>query len=166
MNLYVMRHGLAEPLGAASPEEEWARQLTKKGQRRVRKAARGLKALDGEIDVVLHSPWIRAAASAEIVAKTLGSSVTIQPTDALIPDRPLAQVVDVLAALDAPRGVVVVGHEPQLGALVSTLITGLPYARLRLKKAGIAKLSTAKLRKGKCAVLQMLMTARQAARQA
>jgi len=54
-----------------------------------------------------------------------------------------------------------VGHEPQLSALISTLTSGNASARPLLKKGGLCKLEVEKLQIGKCANLLWLLTPRQ-----
>jgi phosphohistidine phosphatase SixA len=56
-----------------------------------------------------------------------------------------------------------VGHEPYLSSLVSFLLTGGPGLDLVFKKGGLCKLGILKLRPGRCAVLEMLLTPRQMA---
>ena len=50
-----------------------------------------------------------------------------------------------------------VGHEPDLSRLISTLLTGKTGLALELKKGGLCKLEIAKLRAGRCATLQWLL---------
>ena len=60
-----------------------------------------------------------------------------------------------------PARTLLVGHEPYLGRLISTLLTGGPDLTLTLKKGGLCKLTVSRLRYGRCATLEWLLTPRQ-----
>src|SRR6202020_3116131 len=74
MILYLVRHGIAvdpnDPKSPAEPE----RPLTAKGVQKTRAAALGLKELKVKPDVLITSPYVRAAQTAEIFAEALGFS--------------------------------------------------------------------------------------------
>lgn len=138
MNLYVVRHALAEDVSAGGDE---TRHLTEVGRQRTLKAAAGMRALGLEFDLILTSPLARAVETAEIIATAYASG--------LMP-RVLAELAtgvapgDAIAAL-APHGrndsVMIVGHEPQLGAMVSILLTGdRNTIHLRMRKGGCVAL--------------------------
>ena len=62
---------------------------------------------------------------------------------------------------EKPQRVLLVGHEPDLSALISTLICGKRNADIELKKGGLAKLTAETLTYGKCATLNWLLTPKQ-----
>jgi phosphohistidine phosphatase SixA len=51
-----------------------------------------------------------------------------------------------------------VGHEPDLSALASLLLTGGGGLTITLKKGGLCRLSAERLRVGRCASLEWLVT--------
>src|SRR5215468_1467835 len=74
MDLYILRHGLA------GSREEWSgpdaeRPLTNKGRSRSQAAARGLGLLGVAPEVILTSPYLRAAETAQLTAEVLGAPV-------------------------------------------------------------------------------------------
>ena len=72
MILYLVRHGIAvDPNDPKSPSEP-ERPLTAKGVQKTRAAALGLQALGVKPDVLITSPYVRAAQTAEIFAEALG----------------------------------------------------------------------------------------------
>ena len=119
--LYLVRHEEADD---GSPDEY--RALTGRGRRRMHTTARLLaREIDG-VDLVYTSPLVRAVQTAEIVVSELGFDEPV----VIAPELAGPTSLDRLArlALDAPRGcrgVMLVGHEPILGALVGHT-TGLP----------------------------------------
>src|SRR6202790_1151574 len=94
MILYLVRHGIAvDPNDPKSPPEP-ERPLTAKGVQKTRAAALGLQALGVKPDMLLTSPYVRAAQTAEIFAETLGfSPQKIRAHDAL---KPAGNPVDIV----------------------------------------------------------------------
>ena len=132
MQLFVIRHAAAEgtepgPAGAA-------RELTETGKAKLRRAVRGLGALEIRFDRMLTSPWKRAAQTARLL-ESLSSEPAFATELLAQPPRPE------LLALIAQRGDVtaVVGHEPWLGELTAWLAFGDPRhgEALVIKKAGV-----------------------------
>src|SRR5512140_1407352 len=72
MNLYIVRHAIAEQRAeSASEQEDSQRPLTKKGRKQFRKVASGLAKMGIEMDQILTSPYLRAADTAAILRKKL-----------------------------------------------------------------------------------------------
>ena len=164
MDLYILRHGLA------GSREEWngpdaERPLTGKGRSRAITAARGLARLGVAPDVILTSAYLRAAESGQLTAAELHAPVV--EAQALEPGQ-LAQGSRLLLQRYADdASVMLVGHEPDLSALIGLLIAGTPPAQVELKKGACARLSldASSLKSkaapdGPAAVLLWLMTAR------
>ncbi len=126
VRLYLSRHEEAEPGHAV---RDGHRVLTGFGRRRGRQTGRLLVERPEIIDTVWTSPLVRAVQTAEILAGALGleDSVAVK---AMIAEPPsVVALVDLL--LSAPgniQGLLMVGHQPTLGMLISTLI-GREYRR-------------------------------------
>ncbi|MEB3307342.1 MAG: histidine phosphatase family protein [Cyanobacteriota bacterium] len=131
--VFLMRHGIAEPRGGATPEP--LRALTPRGLRRTRAVAERLMQLNLTLDLLLSSPLQRARQTAELV-------VQAGLVDGLLIDEALAPGGDPWPLVEAcgPRRLMLVGHEPDLGDLASRLL-GAPVGAIRLKKAGLAVIS-------------------------
>jgi phosphohistidine phosphatase len=126
--------------------------------------ARGIKALEIAFDVILTSPYVRALRTAEILAEVYESQKLFE-TASLASDAGAIDIIDEINGdFSAAGAIVLVGHEPFLSGLISTLLTGENAASIELKKAGICKLTIDKLVFGKCACLNWLLTPRQLAR--
>jgi phosphohistidine phosphatase len=125
MQLVIIRHGTAvEPEEAAKeklPDAE--RPLTKPGKKKMRAAAAGLTRVIDRIDLLASSPLVRAQETAEIVADAFGG-MKVARVDELKPGKPVKAVLQWLQGHAADATVAVVGHEPQLGMLVSHLLVG------------------------------------------
>jgi phosphohistidine phosphatase len=159
MNLFLLRHGKAQP---RSPKwrPDSKRPLTREGETCMFEVARGIKALDVSFDVILTSPYVRALRTAEIVAEVYESEKLFE-TAHLAPEAGANEILDEINDNFSAAGeIVLVGHEPFLSRLISTLLTGQEEIFLELKKAGFCKLTIEKLVLGKCARLNWLLTPR------
>jgi phosphohistidine phosphatase len=117
MQLYVIRHAVAEDVGPGTEDAE--RELTCAGKTKLRQAVRGLRALDIRFERILTSPWKRAAQTARrLQSLAAGPPIATE----LLTQPPRAE----LLALIAERGetTAVVGHEPWLGELAAWLAFG------------------------------------------
>jgi phosphohistidine phosphatase len=122
MKLYVVRHAQAEPNAGGISDE--ARQLTDRGKERMTQAARGMRRLGLEFDAILTSPLARAAQTADIISEAYDHEPAPQILAALATGVAPAQAVAALAPYAKSEQVMIVGHEPQLSAIVSILLTG------------------------------------------
>jgi phosphohistidine phosphatase len=117
MNLFVIRHAIAEDAVVGQADAD--RELTSDGERRFRRAVKGLRALDIRFDQVLTSPWTRAKATAELLAPVSEHDPIITE---LLCQKPRAELLAAIA--EYPTSTAVVGHEPWLGELVAWLAFG------------------------------------------
>jgi phosphohistidine phosphatase len=160
--LYVLRHGIAISRGDPGYPLDSDRPLTPKGIKKIRRVAAGMRRLKVQFDVILTSPYRRALETAFIVGRYYGQGESIQTTSALTPEVLPEEVFRVLQdKYSSCQNLLLVGHEPQLSAFVSTLTSGNPGARPLLKKGGLCKLELEKLQAGKCATLLWLLTPKQ-----
>jgi phosphohistidine phosphatase len=137
MQLLVIRHAPAEDRAefAKTGQDDSKRPLTAAGERKMRRAARGLRTLVPTLDVLAASPYVRTAETAAIVAETY-KGITVEPLRALIPDGSRAEVLRWLRTHGPDATVGIVGHESDLSELISWLLTGSAKPRLSLKKGG------------------------------
>ena len=162
MELYLLRHGIAVEPGTRGFEDDFARPLTPKGRRQLRKSATAIKDLASKFDLILSSPLVRAKQTAEIVAKELNARKCLRFTSALAPGGSAVNLVRQLEReKPAPDTVLLVGHEPDMSRLVSLFATGGLQLQMDFKKGGLCKLEIEKLSAGKCAKLIWLLTPKQ-----
>ena len=160
--LFIFRHGIAVVRGDPSYPLDSDRPLTTKGVKRMRRIAKGMRQMKVGYDLLLTSPYRRALETAFVVAREYGVGELIQTSQALRPEVLPEEVIRSLQEKYSPcRRLLLVGHEPQLSALISTLTSGDASARPLLKKGGLCKLEVEKLQIGKCANLLWLLTPRQ-----
>jgi phosphohistidine phosphatase len=142
MILYLVRHGIAvDPTDPKSPPEP-ERPLTAKGVQKTRAAALGLRALGAKPDVLITSPYVRAAQTAEIFAEALEfPPEKIRASEALKPGGDPAEVIREISRLKA-KEVMCFGHAPHLDQLLYQLVEARGVFTA-IKKAGVACLERA-----------------------
>jgi phosphohistidine phosphatase len=116
--LFIVRHAKAE---LSAGRDDYARKLTERGRGDARRVARALAARNFLPDVLIHSGAARAKQTAEIFAAEWRSKVELEQDDRLY-DASLTTLLDRARALgDAHKRVGLVGHNPGLGELATTL---------------------------------------------
>lgn len=117
MQLFVIRHAVAEDVGPGI--DDTARELTDAGKAKLRRAVRGLRALEIRFERILTSPWKRAVQTARQLEPIAASPPVA--TD-LLTQPPRAELLALIA--EHPETTAVVGHEPWLGELAAWLAFG------------------------------------------
>ena len=162
MDLYCLRHGVAVDLEAGGCVRDAERPLTPGGERKLRAVVKGMRAMNLSFDWILSSPYLRARETARIVARGLQSLDRLQLADCLAPGGSPRKTVENLCRLEpAPSGLLLVGHEPGLSELISTLVAGNPDLGIVMKKGGLCKLTIPTLKLSRCAALEWLLTPKQ-----
>jgi len=142
MELYILRHGIAEEMSQSGRDRD--RALTSEGREKTRAAGKALCKMEIEFDALLSSPFVRAWQTAEIVVDELGCREILQECAALSAGAPLKGVfVELKKAAGSYESVLVVGHEPDLSRLISVLLSGSTEVAITMKKGGLAKLTCA-----------------------
>lgn len=119
MKLYLVRHG-----HALADKDDARRALSPQGVETTKAVAaffRGNGALAG-VHAIWHSPLVRARETAQLLVQELGLDVLLVETTGLEPKDDPAVIADRLERLG--QTVMIVGHEPQLGALATMLVRG------------------------------------------
>jgi phosphohistidine phosphatase len=124
MNLYLMRHGIAVAADDPDVTHDSERQLTSKGVKRMRRAARGLRLLKIPFDAILTSPVMRARQTAEIVATTLGMEAQLEEISGLAPESTVEHLLFGLTRYQDREHLLLVGHEPLLSRTIASLLCG------------------------------------------
>ena len=137
MNCILVRHGIAvEPDEWEGTEEN--RPLTDKGTRRTQQAAEGLAALDYMPSHLFSSPFVRAYDTARLLRTVISPTLKVETRNELTPGTRPERLVAFLRTLPSDAVVICIGHEPQLGEVVSLLLCGKALPNFPLKKAGAA----------------------------
>jgi phosphohistidine phosphatase len=126
MKLYIMRHGPAEDVAASGRDAD--RALTAPGRERVRAVGKSLLEEDEAPHAILTSPLVRALQTAEIVAAAtkLGErGGAVETRREIAPGGDAYDLVREIVETRRKR-TMIVGHEPDLSALVARLVGHAP----------------------------------------
>lgn len=138
MDIWILRHAAAEDRAPSGRDED--RPLTREGAQRAERVGRGLATLEPGIELILTSPYLRARQTAEAAARPLGAIKKIRRSRALEPGRSPHEILEELRA-ETLAAVLLVGHQPHLGALLRLLVAGEASLDIPLKKAALARVT-------------------------
>ncbi|WP_313278924.1 phosphohistidine phosphatase SixA [Stutzerimonas balearica] len=141
MRLWLLRHGEAEPRARTDAE----RSLTPHGRDEVTQSAAHLQGRP--LQAILASPYLRAQQTAELVRQALGFAAPIETVNWLTPDTDLR---DAMLYLDrrSEQELLLVTHQPFVGALGGWLVTGSRGDALPMGTASLAELEAEQLAAG------------------
>jgi phosphohistidine phosphatase len=137
MELYILRHGKAEK---SIPEEksDGDRLLTRTGKDEIKKIGCWLRDSGVIFDSIATSPLARAFGTAEILAYETRFPRKPDVWDCLRPGANPLLLDNALQSAGPNSVILIVGHEPMLSALVSTMIGDEGPVRIAMKKGGLA----------------------------
>ena len=131
--LYLLRHA------HAGDPERWSgddavRPLSEKGRRQSERVGRLLAGADEAPDLIVTSPLVRAAETAEIVGTALGVPVVVDRR--LVGPLSADAVGDILLAAGPAARPCIVGHDPDFSSLLGEL---LGVSVVPMRKAAVAR---------------------------
>ncbi|MBY0524257.1 MAG: phosphohistidine phosphatase SixA [Gemmataceae bacterium] len=157
MDLYLIRHADALPLGEGGVIEDSQRPLSETGRVQSRAVANALKRVGIRVESMLTSPAVRARQTAdEILTQWTESPPVLTECADLAIDgnrRKLAKVVNATGS----KSVALVGHQPDLCELAAWLI-GSRRAQLDVAKAGVVYIQCHDEASKGCGTLVWLVT--------
>ncbi len=139
IELHLLRHADAgDPMAWKGLDAD--RPLSGKGEKQAERLGRFLKDVGFRPDAIITSPNVRAAQTADIVARHLAIPVTTD--DRLAGAIDLAGVEAILRHAGDPTRPVLVGHDPDFSDILEEL-TGL--SGLTMKKGAFVRIDTERL---------------------
>ena len=120
MILYLLRHAKAIPRQGGIPDEQ--RYLTSEGREAFHQAALHFRERGLNADLVLTSPLIRSVQTAEILACTLDFAGPLLVEPLLAPGFGRSQLRRLINQHQTIQELVLVGHEPDLSLLTTSLL--------------------------------------------
>ncbi|HYI02232.1 SixA phosphatase family protein [Hyalangium sp.] len=120
MRLFLVRHGDAD---AEIPEGlgDEARALTSKARVNTAQHFAALSERMGPISLILTSPLVRTVQTAQILSAVVKHEGLLRVHRCLLPDMPVGAVEPVISE-HAEQNLVLVGHQPSMGALAAHLL--------------------------------------------
>lgn len=153
MTLYLLRHAEAE-LSATSDS---ARRLTAKGEDQAARTGKFCRKNGLVPEVILSSPVKRALQTATMVAGNLDGVEVVEVAWAACGMDP-EEAIEGLQAYAKFRSVMLVGHQPDLGALAASLIGCADVGALHVRKSLLCAITVPHSFRG--GVLEMFVPAK------
>lgn len=133
MLLYLLRHGDALMNGY----NERTPPLSEEGKTSIYKLADYIKSQKIRFTNIISSPLLRAWQTATIIAEILNHNPVIIESENLLPECDPEKLLNELTNFSDDGKFLLVGHQPLLGAMISTLISKRDAA-IEMKKASFA----------------------------
>jgi len=148
VDLYLIRHADALPVGEHGITDDADRPMSEQGTSQTRLLAAALNRQGIRLELVLTSPLLRARQTAEGMAlHWSGQQPVVRACERLAPGLKAGKLARYLRELSA-GAVALVGHQPDLGTLAAWLV-GSKKAQIDIAKAGVACISSEnEIRKG------------------
>src|SRR5215469_15861684 len=153
MNIYILRHGVAENRELGMPDAE--RHLTKQGKRELRAVLQQARTAGVAPQTILTSPLARALETARIAAEELNCQNVVEIKE-LAPGVAPPQLWREIRARHRAKDLILVGHEPQLSRVAGFLLES-PLA-IDLKKGALMKIAVEENQGPPRGVLKWLLT--------
>jgi phosphohistidine phosphatase len=135
MDIYILRHGIAEDGQAGQADSE--RALTAEGKKKLRLVLRTASSAGVAPSLILTSPYRRAVQTAQLAAEILGYKGDLLRTRSLEPASQPRLVWEKIRVHKDEREILLAGHEPLFSSLTAYLL-GCPNLQIDFKKGAIA----------------------------
>ena len=136
MEIYILRHGIAEEAQTGKPDSE--RALTEEGRHKLRQVLQRAAAAGAEPTLILSSPYRRAVETARLAAQVLDCGEMLN-TEALLPSSTPEDVWQEIRTHRQEPALLLAGHEPLLSQVAAYLL-GAPGIQIDMKKAGLVRI--------------------------
>lgn len=137
MELYVLRHGIAEDAPAGMSDGD--RQLTSEGKRKLREILRVAGHAGVKPTLILTSPLVRAVQTARIAAEELHYEAEVVRTSVLTPGGDPRQVWDEIRTHREQAQLLLSSHNPLCEILAGYLLSS-PELPIDFKKGALLRL--------------------------
>jgi len=155
MQIYLLRHGIAEDARQGHPDSE--RALTGDGREKLRRVLKRARAAGVEPGVILSSPYRRAMETADVAVEALGYQGKVVRTPALLPDVSPFDAWEEIRAHRDEHSVLLSSHEPLMSSLAAFLL-GSPALEVDMKKAALVRVDCDRLSPQPKGVLKWMLT--------
>ncbi|HEY9420765.1 MAG TPA: histidine phosphatase family protein [Thermoanaerobaculia bacterium] len=136
MKLLLVRHAIAEESEdfAKTGKEDRLRPLTDEGRKKMKQAARGLREIVPQIDLLATSPLTRAAQTGAIIDSVYGGLKEVE-IEELAPEATPEEFLRWLRKQKAET-IAAVGHEPSISLILAWFLTGTERRLHSFRKGG------------------------------
>lgn len=153
MELYLLRHGIAEDNAATDAD----RQLTDEGRQKLRRVMKRAAEAGVAPSLILSSPYKRAVETAEVAAAELDYKGKILRVGSLTPDSSPPSVWSEIRGHRDEPSILLAGHEPLFSSTVAFLL-GSTQEMIDFRKAALVRIDIHGFGAQPQGVLQWMLT--------
>jgi phosphohistidine phosphatase len=157
MELYILRHGIADEGRAGQADSE--RALTAEGKKKLRSVLKVARLGGVAPTLMITSPLRRAVETADIAVEVLGYKGDVLRSDVLIPSARPEAVWDELRVHKDEQQILLAGHEPLFSGLTAYLLQS-PNLQVDFKKGAIVRIDLEKFSSEPRGVLKWMLIPR------
>jgi phosphohistidine phosphatase len=155
MELYLLRHGIAEDHAATGRDQD--RALTEEGRNKLRRVMKRAAVAGVSPSLIISSPYKRAVETAEIAASELDYKGKILRVGSLTPDASPPSVWSEIREHRNEASILLAGHEPLFSATVAFLL-GSTHQMVDFRKAALMRIDIQSFGASPQGVLQWMLT--------
>lgn len=137
MELYLLRHGIAEDFAATGRDAD--RALTPEGKRKLRELLKVAAAADVKPSLIISSPYRRARETAAIAVKALDYNEEVLESSSIVPDAAPQDLWEEVRTHKYTSRLLLVSHEPLLSSAAAFLLNS-PGLRIDMKKGALMRI--------------------------
>lgn len=137
MELYLLRHGIAEDVAPAGRDAD--RALTPEGKRKLKEVLKVAAAAQLRPTLILSSPYRRARETALVAAKALDYGGEIVESSQIVPDGRPEDLWEEVRLHRNEAKLLLVSHEPLLGQAMGWLLNA-PSLEVDVKKGSLMRI--------------------------
>jgi phosphohistidine phosphatase len=155
MQIYLLRHGIAEDPTSGRPDSE--RPLTAEGKEKLRRVLKRARSADCRPSVILSSPYKRALETSALAAEVLAYEHQIVKVPSLVPEGSPEDVWQEIRRRPNERSILLSSHEPLMSTMVAFLLNS-PALLVDMKKAALVRVECEQLGLRPRGVLKWMLT--------
>jgi phosphohistidine phosphatase len=137
MELYLLRHGIAEDFAASGRDAD--RALTSEGKKKLKEIFRAAAQADLRPSMILTSPFRRAKETAALAMKGLDYSGDLIESSALVPNAHPQELWEEVRVHRTEPKLLLVSHEPLMSSAAAFLLNA-SGLRIDFKKGAILRI--------------------------
>jgi phosphohistidine phosphatase len=155
MQIYLLRHGIAEDAKPGHPDAE--RALTNEGRDKLRRVLKRARTADLSPSLILSSPYRRALETAAAAAEVLAYKGEIVRTRTLLPESSPFDAWEEIRTHKDERAVLLASHEPLMSSMAAFLLDS-PALTVDMKKAALVRIDCERFGPKAAGVLKWMLT--------
>ena len=155
MQIYLLRHGIAEDAKPGHPDAE--RPLTGEGCDKLRRVLKRAQTAGLDPSLILSSPYRRAIETAAVAAEVLAYQGEIVRTSALVPEASPFDAWEEIRKRKDERAILLSSHEPLMSSMAAFLLDS-PALHVEMKKAALVRIDCERFGPKTAGVLKWMLT--------